>query len=514
MKKFLTARAKAIAWIAVGMVAVISAWYIASNGEPALGAYAVGRANVTLAIDEPATVAAENNATISFQESGRITSVYVNDGQAVDAGTPLATLDAATLEAGVRQANAALAEAQAKLDALEAGATTQTIAVSQASLAAAEQSLAVSYAAVPNTLDDAYAKANDAVRTQLASFFSSPETTNPQLTFTITGSQVLNNIENTRVSASAELNAWQAELAGISGSSSPAALSAALADAATHLATVQDLMNLSLTALTDETGLVASTAAAYKTSATTGLTEVNEATTEVTSAAQAIASEKVAVAEAQAGLNLTTASSTPQAIAEQEAAVAQAEASASAAQVALSEASLVAPFPGTVQNVTAQVGEVVAGGAPVMTLVNSNGLKLETYVSELDVAKVKVGDTASVTLDAFGVSSTFPSTVTAVDSAETLVAGVPSYLVTLHFTELEPQVRVGMTGDVRIKLAEDSNVIAVPSRLVLNNGNENLVLLRTAAGIVRQPVTVGLVGMGGMTEIISGIKAGDELVNF
>ena len=273
-------------------------------------------------------------------------------------------------------------------------------------------------------------------------------------------------------------------------------------------------MTNTLAALTDEVGLTVSTAATYKTSATTGFSEVNAAVTEVSNVEQAIASERAAIAQTQAGLNLTTASSTPQAIEGQQATVAQARAALSAAQVALNNASLAAPFSGTVQDLTAQVGQVVGPSAPVLSLVNNDGLKIQTYVSEADVAKIKVGTTANITLDAFGTGTVFPATVTTIDSAETQVNGVPSYLVTLHFTIAASQVRDGMTGNVHVILAEDDNVIAVPSRLVLNDGSRYFVLAKTASGTVQKQVQLGPVGDNGMTEIVSGVSEGDTLANF
>ena len=288
----------------------------------------------------------------------------------------------------------------------------------------------------------------------------------------------------------------------------------ALQDALNYLSPIENLLDGAITALIYETSLPSSTVAAYRNSASTGLNEVNAAITEIDAEEQSIASEKAAVSQAQAELNLTTASSTPQDIEKQQAVVAQAVAAAASAQVALDNASLVAPFPGTVQNLTAQVGQVVSPGVPVLTLVNNGGLKIQTYVSEADVTKIKVGDATDVTLDAFGTDTTFPATVTTVDSAETQVNGTPSYLVTLHFTNLEPQVKDGMTGNVHIILAEDDNVLVVPSRLVINNGGQYFVLVKTAAGTEQKQVQVGLVGDNGMTEITSGINENEVLANF
>lgn len=515
MKQFFTVHLRLVVAVVVALAVLGGAWwYIASNAAPAVGSYAVARGNVVAALDEPGTVAAEDKADLSFQEAGQIARVYVQEGDVVGAGAALADLNSASLQANVQEANAALAAAQAKLDALQTGATPQAIAVSQTALTSAEQSLSNSYAGIPNILNDAYEKSNDAVRNQLAAFFSNPEQNNPQLTFSVSDSQVVNFIESMRLAASTNLNAWQAELASATATVSDSTLDTELQDAASRLSPMQNLMNEAIAALTDEIGLTASTAASYKASATTGLNEVNAAITEVSNAGQAIASEKAAVSQAEAGLNLTEASSTSQDIEEQQAAVAQAQAALAAAQVALDNASLVAPFPGTVQNLTAQVGQVVSPGASVLSLVNNGGLKIETYASEADVAKIKVGDTAQVTLDAFGTGTTFSATVTTVDSAETQVNGVPSYLITLHFTSAEPQVKDGMTGNVHIVLAEDDNVLVVPSGLVLNEGNQYFVLAKTPTGTEQKQVEIGLVGDNGTTEVSSGVSEGDMLVNF
>lgn len=514
MKLFFTAHLKLVAVGVVVLAAFGVVWYVTSNAEPSLGSYTVARGNVTEALDTPGTVVAENKADISFQESGKISRVYVTEGDVVSTGMALADLDSTSFVAGVAQANGALAAARAKLDALQTGATPQTIAVSQAALTSAEQSLANSYAGVPNILNDVYEKSNDAVRNQLAAFFSNPEENNPQLTFGLNDSQLLNTIQNMRLSASANLNAWQEQLANTPSRTSDSDLETALQNASDNLSPIRNLLTTALAALTDEVGLPASTAATYKVSATAGLSEVNAAVTEVSDALQAIASEQAAIAQAQAGLNLTTASSTAQDIQEQQAAVAQAQAAVAAAQVALDNASLVAPFPGTVQNLTAQVGQVVSPSGPVLSLINNSGLKIQAYVSEIDVAKIKVGNTATITLDAFGTGTAFPATITTIDSAETQVNGASSYLVTLHFTDLEPQIRDGMTGNVHIVLAEDDNVISVPNRLILNDGDQNFVLAETSKGTVEKQVELGLVGDNGMTEITSGVSEGDTLANF
>lgn len=193
--------------------------------------------------------------------------------------------------------------------------------------------------------------------------------------------------------------------------------------------------------------------------------------------------------------------------------MAQAQAAAASAQVALDHASLVAPFSGTVQNLTAQVGQVVSPGAPVMSLINNSGLKIETYVSEKDVANIQAGDAAVVTLDAFGTGTTFPATVTTVDAAQSQVNGAPAYLVTLHFTNPDSRLKDGMTGNVHIIEAEHDNVTEVPSDLVINNNGSYFVLVQNGSTAVQKQVQVGLIGAS-TTEITSGLNVGDQINSF
>jgi HlyD family secretion protein len=59
-----------------------------------------------------------------------------------------------------------------------------------------------------------------------------------------------------------------------------------------------------------------------------------------------------------------------------------------------------APSNGTVLRVIAHAGEVIAAGSPILTMADLHKLYVRVYVSELDVARIRVGDVAAVTVDA------------------------------------------------------------------------------------------------------------------
>ena len=457
--------------VVVGVVVIISAagafWYITSSHPPSFTGVTASRGNVISSIDEAGTVLAEDNVALSFQSAGQIAHVYVSEGSVIGAGTVLADLDTASLSANLDQANAALAAANAKLDELQAGTRPQQLDIDQTAVTDAQSSVLVD-------ATNAYAAADDAVHNQTDNLFTNPRTNSPNFLVPVTDSQTLNNIGTGRIGIEAVLDGWYAAQNGSStaGSVSVPTLTAIADTALGKVQSYLDLLALAVNDATPASSASAATLAGYKANVATARTEVGAAVTALTSAESALASAQDALTLAQAG-------STPQDIEDfEQAVVAQAQASVASAQVALNNASLIAPFPGTIQNLTAQVGQVVSPGAPVLSLVNNSGLKIQAYASEADVAKIKTGDTAQVTLDAFGTGTVFPATVTAVASAETQINGTPSYLVTLHFTSAEPQIRDGMTGNVDIILAEHDTVVEVPSRLVINNGNDYFVLVQ------------------------------------
>jgi len=64
-----------------------------------------------------------------------------------------------------------------------------------------------------------------------------------------------------------------------------------------------------------------------------------------------------------------------------------------------SDLKITAPFDGTVATRSAEPGEVVASGAPIVTLVNLGQVYLRGFISEGEIGRVRVGQTARVYLD-------------------------------------------------------------------------------------------------------------------
>jgi len=500
MKNRFSKKSTLIACIAAVVILVAGGiyWYVKSVAAPSFASSVVARGNVVESVTEPATVLAENNTNLSFEEGGTIAQVNVREGDVVSAGETLIALDQASLAAALQEASSSVAAAEAQLAELQAGTRPEQLAIDESAVTNAQ-------AALGTDIESAYGAAADAVQNQTDNLFLNPTTNNPTFLVSSNDSQTVNNIESGRLSVGAALNAWY--LAITTSTTDPASLAVTANVALQEVQSYINTIALVVNSATPSASLPSATLAAYK-------VDVSAARNEVSAAATAETAAHAALTNAINQLALANAGATPQAIEAQEAVVAQASAAVTAAHVALANASLKAPFNGTVQNLTAQVGQVVSPGTPLLSLVNNQGLKVQTYVSDTDVAKFQTGDAASVTLDAYGTGVVFPATVTTIDDSETQVNGSPAYQVILHFTKADGRLKDGLTGNVTIIAAEHDNVIEVPTRLIINSSNNYFVLVQKGTASVQEPVQIGIAGDNGMTEITSGLDVGDQLTNF
>lgn len=454
----------------------------------------------------------EKSVALGFQNSGTISRVYYQLGDSVNAGAVIAQLNTGALSAALQQAQANVDAQQANLAGLKAGAQPADIAASQAALAQAEQNLANLYAGIADTATSGYAKANDAVRTQLNALFSSPESSQASLNFSSSNSQAVTDSGTLRVSASTELNAWEQELLSINSSSSASVLTAAISTDLAHLAVVQNLLNRVSDALDGSSSLSASALASDKASVGAGLTEVNAAISSFNTASQNIASQKSAVAQAQANLALKEAGSTPQAIAAQQAQVEQAQAAVAQAQANLAGAEIIAPISGAVTQEDAKVGQQASPGTPLVSIIGNGGFEVDAGVSETDVGKLAVGNPVSMTLDAFP-GETFTGSVFYIAPAETNTQGVISYLAKISFDKADPRLKSGLTANVDIQTDKVDNTLILPQYAILQNDSGTFVETLAAGTVTTTPVMLGIQDQSGNVQILSGVTAGEQVIN-
>jgi multidrug resistance efflux pump len=158
-------------------------------------------------------------------------------------------------------------------------------------------------------------------------------------------------------------------------------------------------------------------------------------------------------AAAQAYLNLLLAGPRPESISVSEAQMMQAQAALDAAEAKRDKAILRAPFDGIISDITIRANEWANPGQQIALMAASGGLEVETTdLNEIDVARVREGDTVSVTFDALpGV--TVSGKVLSIASRSSEGAGV-NYTVRISLDEIPDALRWGMTAFVDIDVSE------------------------------------------------------------
>ena len=147
-----------------------------------------------------------------------------------------------------------------------------------------------------------------------------------------------------------------------------------------------------------------------------------------------------------------------------------------------------------------------SSSSAVVVLQNLDQMKLSVDFSEADIADIKVGKPASVTVSALG-DRQFAAKVTEIGLVSSTSNGVVSYPVTLVLTQDSSQLKPGMTGSAKVVVAQADGVIAISSSALTGNS----VKVQENGETVTKQVTTGLVG-DSTTEITGGLNVGDKVV--
>lgn len=457
-------------------------------------------------------VTAAQDVDLGFSQSGRVAHVYAKVGDSVHAGSLLAEIENGDLRAAVLQKQAVVASQQAKLDSLKAGTRPEDIAVAQSTVDGDISALAQADQAVVNTISDAYAKSDDAIHNKLDQFISNPRSTTPQLTFTTSSSQLSSTISTERIGIEKTLSDWQASISSLTASGD---LSAAAGTAQNALAQVSTILadgNAALSHAAPSPSASQSTIDGYTTNIATARTTINASIASINTAITTQKAAASALDSARKNLTFKQAGSTSQDIAAQDAQVQAAQADLQNAQAQLTKTLVVAPFEGTVTRMDAKVGQVISPTTPQISMISNGRFQIDTYVPEVEITGLSVGNPATTTLDAYGPDTFFGATVISIDPAETIVNGVSTYKTTLQFNDNDSRIRSGMTASVVITTQTKANVLVVPQGAIFLKNGAQVVQIERDSKIVDVPVSTGGVSAIGNVEITQGLSDGDIVV--
>ena len=522
---------------AIIIIIVLGLALFSGEKKPTYESTIVSRGDVIQEVSTTGRVKPVESVDLAFERSGKVISVGVNVGDKVVTGETLAFLENQELSAQVLQAQASLEAEQAKLNEMKKGTRLEEIQSAETRLNNAQVGVINAQNKAIADLESANTSAVNAGQAGVTAGKNALLTlTDLQLKYFTDNSFESQNLANLKALAIKSL--LGAENGGTMVASSIGALNGGAFGDIQLVMLSKDYSNLDLvlTNVIDAIQKVRNALNAVpisnamtsteKTTLAAEKTSIENYLNSVSIKKEALAVQKITndlsvaaaqseLALAQDNLNLKKAGYTAEQIQAQEARVKSSEANVLTYQAQLSKTIMRAPFDGIVTKQDAKVGEIITANVAIISMISDKNFEIEVNVPESDMTKIKIGNSARVTLDAYGKDVEFNARVVSIDPAEIIFEGIATYKTKLNFISEDERIKSGMTANIDILTAEKKDVIIVPQRAVSQiDGDKIIKVIGLDEEIIERKVEIGLKGSDGNIEIISGINVGDEVIVF
>ena len=499
-------------WALLGLVLLVAgSIYYSRDSVPVPVEYRVVRGPLERTVSVSGKVIAQSDVELGFSQGGRVGRVRAAVGDTVTAGSLLAEVENDDIRALIAQRRASVSAEEASLRSLLEGARPEEIAVSESAVRSAEIARDQARQSLIEEVQDAYRVADDAVRIKADAFILNPRT-QPQLAFITTDGVTKTAVENARSTLEELLPRWERSVFSLTPESD---VRAALIEAQKNLVAISTFLVDARTVIAKglPTGTVTSDdLATYASDTATARSSVNAAVTALTTSDTTLKAAESALITAGRNLELVRAGATRAALDQAEARVEVARASLRDVEAQLKRTQITAPFSGVITRASIETGEI-AGQTPVFSLISSGELEIESFIPEIYIADVTVGDAARVELDAYGDALPLTARVVSIEPAETVRDGVATYRTVFRIDVADERVKPGMTASLSIATDKRDGVLAVPQGMVRRDGSATFVMVKTAQAAVRRDVVLGELSSSGLVEIVSGLSEGDVVLS-
>ncbi|MBN8654986.1 MAG: efflux RND transporter periplasmic adaptor subunit [Anaerolineae bacterium] len=198
---------------------------------------------------------------------------------------------------------------------------------------------------------------------------------------------------------------------------------------------------------------------------------------------------------------------------EESTAVLAARAEVEAAQVTINSLFIVAPFDGKVLSVDDVVGDLVDANTTSVNIADMNHLYVAAQVDESDVANVKTGQRADITLDALS-DVTLTGKVAAINPVGEEESGLVKYTVQIYLDQINDQafIPLGTTANVTIHISDALSSLAVPIATIQNDASGEFVMVLQSDGSTKRVDIVSSEIVGDLVTVVGELKEGDVLM--
>lgn len=194
-----------------------------------------------------------------------------------------------------------------------------------------------------------------------------------------------------------------------------------------------------------------------------------------------------------------------------------------AAEIALYQAkqdimktAIIAPSDGTAVSVNLKKSYVLSAqdysSQTAVVLVDTKTVRFNGKVDEIDIMKIKAGQTASIAVDALP-NKILTGKVSFISPYGVASGNVIKFTVLIDLDPTDATLRGGLSSTATIHVASSKNALLVPVSAVITVGNRSMVMVENAAGgsPERREVKIGIKNLE-YAEVLSGLQEGEKVV--
>ena len=177
-----------------------------------------------------------------------------------------------------------------------------------------------------------------------------------------------------------------------------------------------------------------------------------------------------------------------------------------------------APHPGKITGKYAEIGSYVAPStnfsseskAKNFIFELSEGLEIIAKVPESDIGRIKIGQEASVRIEAYP-SKKYTAIVKKIAARAVKDNNVTSFEVTLNFKETSEEIKIGMTADLEFRVQSNEEKVLVPTvSIVTVKGEKGILKVDKNNSPKFEKIEIGI-SSGNKTSVIEGLKPGEKI---
>ena len=160
-----------------------------------------------------------------------------------------------------------------------------------------------------------------------------------------------------------------------------------------------------------------------------------------------------------------------------------------------------------------RVGDMISPWNPtIATLPDMSVLVSETWVQEIDITKIAVGDSVEIYIDALP-DNKYSGRISKIANIGQELPGFDTkvFKVLIDMKQNGKEIKPAMTTDNKIILTKMDDVIKIPRTCLFNNGEESFVYLKNGGEIIKQSVVPGAENEQEVV-IISGLNKKDKIL--